>query len=104
MPLFTTERPAGIETEDGELVHAIAISGANIIRDLREHITNTIGGAMTRYETLTDQTLERALADLEAKARERGYDGVTGIRIAHPHIVDGAVAVLVYGTAYRLKR
>ena len=57
MRLVTTETVDDTEIERGEIVYAVAVSGANIVRDMREAIVNTIGGHMTRYETLLDQTI-----------------------------------------------
>jgi uncharacterized protein YbjQ (UPF0145 family) len=87
--------------ERGEILYAVAVSGANILRDMREAVINTIGGHMTKYEALLDETIARALADLSARARARGYDGVLGIRIIHPTITNGAIAVTVTGTGFR---
>ena len=42
-----------------------------------------------------------AFEDLEEKARARGYDGVIGVKISHPQVVDGGVEVIVYGNGYR---
>ncbi len=53
----TVDRPI----ERGEIVYAVAISGANILRDMREAVVNTIGGHMTKYEALLDKTIARAL-------------------------------------------
>jgi uncharacterized protein YbjQ (UPF0145 family) len=47
--------------------------------------------------------VEAALADLAQKARERGYDGVVGVKIAHPQVVDGGVEVIVYGNGFRYR-
>jgi uncharacterized protein YbjQ (UPF0145 family) len=93
----TVDRPV----TRGELVYAVAISGANILRDMREAVINTIGGRMTKYEALLDQTIARALEALAERARARGYDGVLGVRIAHPTITNGAIAVTVSGTGFR---
>ncbi len=99
MRLVTTET---IEepVRHGDLLHACAVSGANILRDMREVITNTIGGEMTRYEALLDKTITRALENLAERAREKGYDGVLAVRISHPVITQGAVEVVVTGTGY----
>ena len=101
MPLHSVEKLSGRDIEEGELVYAVAVSAANILRDLREHITNTFGGRMRQYEKLADETVARALANLESKAREQGYDGVVGVTIVHPKIAEGGVEVVVYGTGYR---
>ncbi len=82
------------------MIWASAVNAANILRDVREMITNTLGGRMRRYEKLMDLTLERALAELEAKAKEKGYDGCLAVRISHPRLADGACEIFVYGTAF----
>ena len=99
MRLVTTET-IDEPVRHGEMLHACAVSGANILRDMRETITNTIGGEMVRYEALLDKTINRALANLSERAREKGYDGVLAVRISHPVITQGAVEVVVSGTGY----
>lgn len=88
--------------EHGEILYAVAVSGANILRDMREAVINTIGGHMTKYEALLDETIGRALEELAARAQAKGYDGVLGIRIVHPTITSGAIAVTATGTGFRL--
>ena len=100
MLLVTTEsvdRPI----ERGEVVYFVAISGANILRDMREAVINTIGGHMTKYEALLDKTIARALEGLSGRARGKGYDGVLGIRVTHPYITSGAIEVVVMGTGFK---
>ena len=87
--------------ELGELLTVCAVSAANVIKDVRENIRNLVGGEMKHYEALTERTLERALTRLEAKARERGYDGVLGVKIANPKVVEGGVEIIVYGNGFR---
>jgi len=96
----TIDRPI----ERGEIIYAVAVSGANILRDMREAVVNTIGGHMTRYEALLDQTIARALDGLSVRAREKGYDGVLGIRVTHPYITNGAIEVVVTGTGFKYAR
>ena len=89
------------EVEVGELLTVCAITAANVVKDVRENLRNLVGGEMKHYEALTEKTLERALAKLEAKAAERGYDGVLGVRIATPKVVEGGVEIVVYGNGFR---
>jgi uncharacterized protein YbjQ (UPF0145 family) len=100
MALFTTDTLSDRTVREGELIWVSAVSAANIFRDVREMITNTLGGRMRRYERLMNVTIERALADLEAKATAKGYDGCLAVRISHPRIAEGACEILVYGTAF----
>ena len=101
MRLLTSENVGDEPIERGELVYACAVAGANILRDMREAITNTLGGNMIRYEALLDKTIARALESLAERARAQGYDAVLDIRISHPHITDGAVEVVVAVTGYK---
>lgn len=100
MTLYTADRPSHRKIEEGELIYVCAVSAANILRDIREMITNTFGGRMSRYEALANQTIARALGCLEDKARENGYDGCVAVRIAHPTIIEGGMEVVVYGTGF----
>ena len=100
MLLVTTET-LDQSVQRGEIVYAVAISGANILRDMREAVVNTIGGYMTKYEALLDKTIARALDNLAERARTKGYDGVLGIRITHPYITSGAIEVVVTGTGFK---
>ncbi|RME50364.1 MAG: hypothetical protein D6790_21325, partial [Caldilineae bacterium] len=52
---------------------------------------------------LIQSAVEQALADLEAKAQARGYDGVIGVKLSHPSVVDGGVEVIAYGNGFRVR-
>jgi uncharacterized protein YbjQ (UPF0145 family) len=101
MRLITTDRIDDAAIITGEVVYAVAVSGANIVRDMREAVINTIGGHMTRYEQLIDMTIARALEALKARAAAQGYDGVLALRLSHPVITNGAVEVVATGTGFR---
>jgi uncharacterized protein YbjQ (UPF0145 family) len=98
--LYTVDQLSSRPIREGELITVSAVGASNILRDLREIITNTFGGRMRRYENLVDAALERALAALAEKAKARGYDGVVAVRISHPAIVDGSAAIVAYGTGF----
>ncbi len=97
-PMVTTDAIGGLKVRPGGVVHAAAVSGANVLRDMREAITNTIGGKMVRYEKLLDETITRALEALAQNGRAAGYDAIVGLRISHPVITDGAIEILAIGT------
>lgn len=100
MSLYTCDRLSDRPIREGEIVHASIVNASNILRDMREMITNTFGGKMKRYEVLMDITLKQALEKLENEASSKGYDGCVGVRISHPRIVDGACEIFVYGTGF----
>lgn len=101
MALYTVDQLPDRKIREGELLWVGVVQAANIVRDVREMLTNTFGGRMRRYEALMQDALDRALADLDAKAKEKGYDGCLGVRISHPRIAEGACEIFVYGTAFR---
>lgn len=100
MVLYTADKVSDRKIREGELLWVSAVNAANIFRDIREMLTNTIGGRMKRYERLMNATIERALSELDAKAKAQGYDGCLAVRISHPRIAEGACEILVYGTAF----
>lgn len=104
MILLTTDTYPNAPIALGSIVTATAVSGANVLRDMREAITNTLGGKMTRYESVVDDTIERALRTLGEKAARQGYDGVLAIRLTHPMITDGAIEIVATGTGFNLSR
>jgi uncharacterized protein YbjQ (UPF0145 family) len=104
MRLVTTETISDGPVREGQAIFACAVSGANVLRDMREAITNTIGGSMKRYEALVDETIARGLATLAERAGQQGYDGVLAVRISHPVITQGAVTVVVSGTGFWFHR
>ncbi len=89
------------KVEVGELLVVVTVYAANVVKDVRENIRNLIGGRMGHYESLIQTAVDQALLDLEKKATERGYDGVIGVKIVHPTVVEGGVEVVVYGNGFR---
>lgn len=87
--------------ELGELLTVVHVAAANVVKDIRENIRNLVGGRMTHYEGLIRDAVNGALRELDEQALAKGYDGVIGVRIANPVVVEGGVEVVVYGNAFR---
>ncbi len=87
--------------EVGGIVTVVIVSAANVVKDVRENIRNMLGGRMPHYEALIQDGINVALAEMEARAASMGYDGVVGLKISHPLVVDGAVQVIAYGNGFR---
>jgi uncharacterized protein YbjQ (UPF0145 family) len=103
VPLIALDALPAENAEVGELLTATAVPAANVVRDIRENIRNLTGGRMVHYEQLVQSAINAALADLANKAAEREYDGVVGVKISHPNVVDGGVEVIVYGNGFRYR-
>ena len=89
------------DVEIGELLFAVSVSAANVVNDIRENIRNLVGGRMSHYENLIEDSVAAALNRLQEKAVAKGYDGVISVHIVHPNVVDGGVEVVVYGNGFR---
>lgn len=101
MNLFTLDQAHSSDIEVGELLVVVVVYAANVVKDVRENIKNLVGGRMSHYERLIAQAVEQGLSDLEEKAAAKGYDGVLGVKISHPVLVDGGVEVIICGNGYR---
>lgn len=95
--------PSDPNIEIGELLISVSVTAANVVNDIRENIRNLIGGRMHHYEKLIELSVTNAMADLDAKAKAKGYDGVIGVKVANPTVVDGGVEIIVYGNGFRKK-
>ena len=102
MKLIALDQPHSPDADVGELLVVVVVYAANIVQDVRENIRNLVGGRMSHYEALIEKAMEQGLSDLEEKASSKGYDGVLGVKITHPLVVDGGVEVIIYGNGYRL--
>ncbi len=100
MQIYTVESLAGRHIKEGELIYANAVLAANLLRDVREAITNAIGGKMRRYEGVLDRVTAQAIELLKEKAAAAGYDGVIAVRISSPYMIAGSAAITVYGTGF----
>ena len=99
--LISLDQVHNQDVEIGELLTVVVVAAANVIKDIRENIRNLVGGRMTHYEKMIDDAVNQALRDLEQKAKDRGYDGVVGVKIANPTVVEGAIEVIVYGNGFK---
>jgi uncharacterized protein YbjQ (UPF0145 family) len=90
--------------EVGELLMVVSVMAAHVVNDIRENIRNLVGGRMNHYEKLVENAVQAALDAIGRKAQERGYDGVIGLKISHPSLVEGGVEVVVYGNGFRVAR
>ncbi|MXY92552.1 MAG: YbjQ family protein [Caldilineaceae bacterium SB0670_bin_27] len=100
--MIAFDRAHDADVEVGEFLVVVVVYAANVVQDVREIIRNLVGGRMTHYESLIAKAIEQGMSDLEEKAASKGYDGVVGVKISHPLVVDGGVEVIIYGNGYRL--
>ncbi len=91
------------QVEVGELLTVVVVKAANVLKDIQSGVRDLVGGRVKHYENLIQDAVDTALKELEQKAKERGYDGVIGLKISNPMVMNGGVEVVIYGNGYRKK-
>lgn len=83
------------------IVTGEAIMGANIVRDFMAGITDIIGGRSGAYEQKLADARDTALAEMEARAKDRGANAVVGVDLDY-EVIGQMLMVSASGTAVRL--
>jgi uncharacterized protein YbjQ (UPF0145 family) len=90
--------------EIGELLTVVVVNSTNVIKDIAAGFQDAVGGRMKIYEKLIQDAVNMALNELEEKAKDLGYDGVIGVKIASPTVANGGAEVVVYGNGFHFKK
>lgn len=102
MILTTTPSVEGKEIMEYKgIVFGEVISGINFIKDFTAGLSNIFGGRSTTYENELLEAREKALQELEERAREKGANAVVGIDVDYEVLGadNGMLMVTVSGTA-----
>ena len=106
MILTTTPSVEGKEIMEYKgIVFGEVISGINFIKDFTAGLSNIFGGRSTTYENELLEAREKALQELEERAREKGANAVVGIDVDYEVLGadNGMLMVTVSGTAVIVK-
>ncbi|OFD34110.1 hypothetical protein A1D06_14535, partial [Acinetobacter baumannii] len=68
-------------------------------RDLMASLKNIVGGELTGYTELLEESRQGAMQRMIAKAQQLGANAIVGIRFSTSNIAQGASELFVYGTA-----
>ena len=102
MILTTTPSVEGKEIMEYKgIVFGEVISGINFIKDFTAGLSNIFGGRSATYENELLEAIEKALQELEERAREKGANAVVGIDVDYEVLGadNGMLMVTVSGTA-----
>ena len=102
MILTTTPSIEGKEIMEYKgIVFGEVISGINFIKDFTAGLSNIFGGRSATYENELLEAREKALQELEERAREKGANAVIGIDVDYEVLGadNGMLMVTVSGTA-----
>jgi len=101
--LLTTIDDLRADYEVLGLVRGSAVRARHVGQDLLAALRKLVGGEITEYARLLEETRDEAVEKMVEEARKLGADAVIGIRMTTNAITTGAAEMLVYGTAVRFK-
>ena len=91
-------------TERLDVVYGSTVRSKHVGKDLFAGIKNIVGGELTAYTELLEESRKEAVDRMIVKAEALGADAVVGLRFSTSSIAQGAAELFVYGTAVKVMR
>jgi uncharacterized protein YbjQ (UPF0145 family) len=85
------------------MVRGITVRSRSIIGTLGASLQTIVGGNITLFETMCEQTREQALELMMVHAAEHGANAVVGVRYDATEVMQGVTEVIAYGTAVEVE-
>ena len=85
-----------------DVVYGSTVRSKHVGRDLMASLKNIVGGELTGYTELLEESRQEAMQRMIAKAEQLGANAIVGIRFSTSNIAQGASELFVYGTAVRV--
>lgn len=82
-----------------DVVYGSTVRSKHVGRDLMASIKNIVGGELTGYTELLEESRQEAMQRMIVKAQQLGANAIVGIRFSTSNIAQGASELFVYGTA-----
>jgi uncharacterized protein YbjQ (UPF0145 family) len=86
------------------LVRGITVRSRSVIGTLGASLQTIVGGNITLFETMCEETREQALDLMMQHAAERGANAVVGVRYDATEVMQGVTEVIAYGSAVQVER
>lgn len=91
-------------TERLDVVYGSTVRSKHVGKDLFAGLKNIVGGELTAYTELLEESRQEAIDRMVVKAEALGADAVVGLRFSTSSIAQGASELFVYGTAVKAIR
>lgn len=85
------------------LVKGSRIRARHLGHDIVAGLRKLVGGEISEYSQLLEETREEAIQAMVAEAKKLGANAIVGVRMTSNNIATGAAEMVVYGTAVRIK-
>lgn len=82
-----------------DVVYGSTVRSKHVGRDLLAGLKNIVGGELTAYTELLEESRQEAIDRMIKKAQDLGANAIVGIRFSTSNITQGASELFVYGTA-----
>lgn len=82
-----------------DVVYGSTVRSKHAGRDLLASLKNIVGGELTAYTELLEESRQEAMSRMMEKAQALGANAIVGIRFSTSNIAQGASELFVYGTA-----
>jgi uncharacterized protein YbjQ (UPF0145 family) len=86
------------------LVRGVTVRSRSILGTLGASLQTVVGGNITLFEDMCEQTREQALELMMQHAIERGANALIGVRYDATEVMQGVTEVIAYGTAVQAER
>ena len=86
------------------IVRGVTVRSRSIFGTLGASLQTVVGGNITLFEDMCEQTREQALEVMMQHAMERGANAVIGVRYDATEVMQGVTEVIAYGTAVQVER
>ena len=103
MLLVNTDYITGKEVETLGIVKGSIVQTKNFGKDFMAGIKTLVGGEVTEYTDMLNQTRQIAVKRMVDEAQALGADAVVNVRYASSSVMQGAAEVIAYGTAVKYR-
>lgn len=86
------------------IVNGSTVRAKHFGKDIFAGLKNIVGGELTAYTELMEETRTEATNRLIQMARAKGADAVLTVRYGTSDVAAGAAEVFAYGTAVKLRK
>lgn len=82
-----------------DVVYGSTVRSKHVGRDFLSGLKNIVGGELTAYTELLEESRQEAMQRMVEKAQLLGANAIVAIRFSTSNIAQGAAELFVYGTA-----
>jgi len=103
MVVNTETIPGRVITETYGVVSGSTVRAKHAGKDILAGLKNIMGGELSRYTELLQESRQEAMSRLVSDAMARGANAVVNVRFATSAITPGAAELFAYGTAVKVE-